>query len=95
MRHFNGRLVRKTLGFSKEVEMHKAAAAWEDLFYNLGRLLKSLSLPVVDDPVRRWQKRSPMMAAGLTDHIWTVNMLPARLSDVSKREHFSSGHDQN
>ena len=75
MRHFNGRLVRKTLGFSKEVEMHKAAAAWEDLFYNLGRPLKSLSLPVVDDPVRRWQKRSPMMAAGLTDHIWTVKEL--------------------
>jgi len=29
----------------------------------------------VNDGVRRWQPRSPAMAAGLTDHIWTVKEL--------------------
>jgi len=27
------------------------------------------------DPKRRWQPRTPAMAAGLTDHIWTVKEL--------------------
>ena len=75
MRLFNGRLVRKTLAFSKEVGMYRASAAWEDLVYNLARPLKTLRLPVFEDPKRRWRQRSPAMAAGLTDHIWTVKEL--------------------
>ena len=75
MRLFNGRLVRKTLAFSKDVGMYRASAAWEDLVYNLARPLKSLRLPVLGDPQPRWKQRSPAMAAGLTDHIWTVKEL--------------------
>jgi hypothetical protein len=75
MRHSNGRLVRKTLGFSKDKRMYRASAAWEDLVYNLARPHKSLRVEVFDDPKRRWQKRSPAMASGLTDHIWTVKEL--------------------
>ena len=71
-RHMNGRLVRKTLGFSKRVEMLRAACAWEDLIYNIGRSVKTLRVEV-NDGVRRWQSRSPAMAAGLTDHIWSIN----------------------
>jgi hypothetical protein len=41
MRLFNGRLVRKTWAFSKDVGMYRALAAWEDLVYNLARLLKT------------------------------------------------------
>jgi hypothetical protein len=74
MRLFNGRLVRKTLAFSKLLEMYRASAAWEDLVYNLARPLKTLRLEV-KDPHRRWQPRSPAVAAGLTDHIWTVKEL--------------------
>jgi hypothetical protein len=33
-RHMNGRLVRKTLGFSKRVEMLSAACIWQDIVYN-------------------------------------------------------------
>ena len=69
-RTFNSRLVRKTLAFSKLVEMYEASCAWEDLVYNLGRSHKSLRYEVFTD-ARRWQKRSPAMAAGLTDHIWS------------------------
>jgi len=75
MRLFNGRLTRKTLAFSKLLEMYCASAVWEDLVYNLARPLKTLRLEVFDDPRRRWQLRSPAMAAKLTDHIWTVKEL--------------------
>jgi hypothetical protein len=74
MRLFNGRLARKTLAFSKLAEMYRASATWEDLVYNLARPLKTLRL-AVNDPHRRWQPRSPAMAAGLSDRIWTVKEL--------------------
>lgn len=75
MRLFNGRLVRKTLAFSKDVGMYRAAAAWEDLVYNLARPVKTLRVEIVGDPKRKWKQRSPAMASGLTDHIWTVKEL--------------------
>jgi hypothetical protein len=74
-RHFNSRLVRKTLAYSKALEMHRAAATWEDAIYNLIRPLKTLRLEAVSDPSRRWLPQTPAMAAGLTDHIWTVKEL--------------------
>jgi len=74
-RHFNSRLTRKTLAYSKTLEMHRAAAVWEDIVYNLIRPLSTLRLEVGDDPQRRWFSRTPAMAAGLTDHIWTVKEL--------------------
>jgi hypothetical protein len=75
MRLFNGRLVRKTLAFSKDVHAYRASAAWEDLVYNLARPLKTLRVEVFGNPKRRWKPRSPAMASGLTDHIWTVKEL--------------------
>lgn len=73
-RMFNGRQVRKTLAFSKQVDYYRASATWEDAYYNLVRPHKSLS-----EKVRRgrqkWRKRTPAMAANLTDHIWTVKEL--------------------
>jgi hypothetical protein len=75
MRHFNSRLTRKTLGYSKLVEMHEAAAVWEDAVYNLVRPVKTLRLKATNDPQRRWWPRTPAMTAGLTDHIWTVKEL--------------------
>jgi hypothetical protein len=73
-RHINGRLVRKTLSFSKQLEMLKASSVWEDMVYNLTRPVKTLRLEVKDES-RRFQPRSPAMAAGLTDHIWTIKEL--------------------
>ena len=71
-RLFNGRQVRKTLAFSKDIEAYRAAAAWEDCYYNLIRPHKSLRLPVRDGSSRKWSPRTPAMAANLTDRIWTV-----------------------
>lgn len=78
MRQMNGRLVRKTLSFSKHIRMLKAACAWEDWLYNLTRPVKTLRVQV-NDGQRRWQARTPAMAAGLTDHIWTVKELLMRV----------------
>lgn len=75
MRQFNSRVVRKGLGFSKRLTMYKAAAALDDLIYNLVRPLKSLRERVVADPPRRWTPRTPAMAAALTDHAWTLEEL--------------------
>jgi len=71
-RMFNGRQTRKTLAFSKELGNHRAAALWEDAYYNLVKYHKSLRLPAGNIPGREWTQRTPMMAAGLADHAWTV-----------------------
>lgn len=74
-RLFNGRQVRKTLGFSKDVDCYRSAAIWEDAYYNLVKSHKSLRLRVYDIPGRKWQPRTPAMAANLTNHFWTVKEL--------------------
>jgi len=75
MRLFNGRLTRKTLAFSKQLDVYRASVAWQDLVYNLARPLKTLRIELFDDPKRRWWPRSPAMAARLTQRIWTVKEL--------------------
>jgi hypothetical protein len=74
-RLFNGRQVRKTLAFSKDVQAYWYSAVWEDCYYNLVRPHKSLRLPVQPGRLQKWSPRTPAMAAGLTDHIWTVKEL--------------------
>jgi hypothetical protein len=73
-RLFNGRQVRKTLAFSKRLDLYRASAVWEESYYNLIRPHKSLRQAVQRD-YQAWQERTPAMAAKLTDHIWTVKEL--------------------
>jgi len=79
MRHSNGRLVRKTLAFSKKLTMHRCSAAWEDLVYNMAKPLKTLRKAVIDNPVRKWIPQTPAMAAGLCDHCWSFKELLTRI----------------
>jgi hypothetical protein len=74
MRLFNGRLVRKTLAFSKLVEMCRASATWLDLVCNLARPLKTLRLEVHDSH-RRWQPRSPATLAPHAVLVWRPDYL--------------------
>jgi len=74
-RLMNGRLVRKTLGFSKELTMLEASCIWEDVVYNLTRSVKTLRVEVMPQTKRRWIQRSPMMAAGITEHIWSIRQV--------------------
>lgn len=73
-RQMNARVVRKTLSYSKAVRCLRASCMWEDALYNWARPHKSLRLES-SMPGRKWDRRSPAMAAGLTDHIWTVREL--------------------
>jgi hypothetical protein len=74
-RLMNGRLVRKTLGFSKELTMLEASCVWEDVVYNLTRSVKTLRFEVMPQTKRRWIQRSPAMAAAITDHIWSIRQV--------------------
>lgn len=74
-RLMNGRLVRKTGGFSKQLAMLCAACVWEDVVYNLTRPVKTLRLEVSPHTDRRWIQRAPAMVAGITDHVWSIRQL--------------------
>ena len=77
-RHMNARLTRKTLGFSKQLEMLHASSIWEDAVYNLTRPVKTLRREV-NDGQRRWLPQSPALKANLTDHVWSIRELLTRL----------------
>jgi hypothetical protein len=77
-RHMNGRLVRKTLGYSKRLEMLEAACVWEDVVYNFAHSVKTLRCEINIEG-KRWLQASPAMAAGLTDHIWSIRELLMRV----------------
>jgi hypothetical protein len=63
------RKVRKTYGFSKGWESHRAASRFSHFRYNFCWPVPTLR---VRDEAGRWRKRTPAMAAGLTDHGWTI-----------------------
>ncbi|MGI8707265.1 MAG: IS1 family transposase [Actinomycetota bacterium] len=64
------RFTRLTNGFSKKVENHAAAIAIHYMYVNFGRPMKVLANPY---------PRTPAMAAGLADHIWTCEEIAALL----------------
>jgi transposase-like protein/IS1 family transposase len=63
IRTFMRRFVRLTIGFSKKWENLKAALALFFAWYNFCWRHSSL------------KKQTPAMAAGLTDHVWTIHEL--------------------
>jgi hypothetical protein len=83
-RQMNGRVVRKTLSYSKELRCLAASCAWEDAVYNWTRRHRSLRVRS-STPGRAWDHRSPAMAAGLTDHIWSIHELLTTVVVPKKR----------
>jgi hypothetical protein len=75
-RLFNSRQVHKTLAFSKSFAVYRAAASWEDAYFNLVKPHKSLRLSVQDALPQKWSPRTPARATKLTDHIWTEPTIP-------------------
>lgn len=64
------RKVRKTYGFSKDWDVHRAATALSYFSYNFCWPVRTLR---VKGEGGRWQPRTPAMAAGLTDRMWSLN----------------------
>jgi IS1 family transposase len=68
-RHRNARKARKTYRFSKDWRYHEAVTYLTLYAYNFCWPVRTLA--VKDDHGRR-QPRSPAMAAGLANHVWTM-----------------------
>src|SRR5712692_7093191 len=75
-------LARKTSSFCKDRERLRQRVVFFQAFYNMARPHMSLrlSLPDQDQHVLgliqpKWLPRTPGMAAGLTDHVWTFREL--------------------
>jgi hypothetical protein len=58
------RFTRLTNGFSKKVENHGHATALHFMYYNFGRIHKTLRI-------------TPAMGAGISDHVWTLEEIAA------------------
>lgn len=77
LRHENRRLTRKTIAFSKKVEDLEAQMHLYQGYFNFVRPHGGLRylIPSHERIRRKWQLVTPAMAAGLTDHIWSLTEL--------------------
>jgi IS1 family transposase len=69
-RHRNARKARKTYRFSKHWRFHEAVTYLTMYSYNFCWPVRTLRFR---DDQGRWRARSPAMAAGLTDHVWSMS----------------------
>jgi hypothetical protein len=58
------RFTRLTNAFSKKVENHAHAVSLHFMYYNFGRIHKTLRV-------------TPAMAAGVSDHVWSLEEIAA------------------
>ena len=70
------RFARLSNAFSKKVDNHAAAVALHFMHYNSARPHKSLTVTTGDGPAI---KQTPAMAAGVTDHVWSLQEIAALL----------------
>ena len=66
----NSRKTRKSYCFSKDWRIHNAASFFVAFSYNFCWPVRTLRVKGADG---RWEPRTPAMAAGLTDHVWTTS----------------------
>lgn len=69
VRHFTRRFTRSTLGYSKIIRNHRHAVRLFIAHFNFCRCHSSLKNGIA---------RTPAMAAGITDHVWTIEELLRR-----------------
>ena len=75
MREGNRRLTRKTLGISKMKPPLISSLTLYFGYYHFVKTHKGLRVEDVGGTNRKWTQRTPMMSAGITDHVWTVEEL--------------------
>ena len=68
-RHHNARKSRKTYRFSKDWRMHEAMTYFTKYSYNFCWPVRTLRERT---DAGGWRKRTPAMAAGLADHVWSL-----------------------
>ena len=74
LRHENRRLTRKTIAFSKKVEGLSDQLHLYQGYYNFVRPHRGLKrrIPTREQALQKWQRRTPALAAKLTDHVWSL-----------------------
>ena len=65
----NARKARKTYRFSKDWRVHEAMTYFTLYRYNFCWVVRTLRRR---DDHGRWRRQTPAMAAGLTDHVWSL-----------------------
>lgn len=75
LRHENRRLTRKTVAFSKKLVWLERQMHLYQAYFNLARPHRGLRQRRNGDGIVRWYRRSPAVAAGVTDHVWTLREL--------------------
>jgi IS1 family transposase len=68
-RHHNARKSRRTYRFSKDWQVHEAMTYLTMYSYNFSWPVRTLREP---DREGLWRRRTPAMAAGLADHVWSL-----------------------
>ena len=66
------RFTRLTNAFSKKVDNHMHAVALHFMFYNFGRIHKSLRV-------------TPAMEAGVSDHVWSLEEIAALVPEPESK----------
>jgi hypothetical protein len=67
-------LSRQTWAYAQSEEHLLLHCEWFRTYYHFVRIHESLRLPLAGKK-RRYRQRTPAMALGLTDHVWTVSDL--------------------
>lgn len=78
-RQDNRRLSRKTIAFSKCINMLNHQVTFYRVYSNFVKTHRSLreriNEKVVGKVRRKWRTRTPTMSAGITNHVWTLREL--------------------
>lgn len=82
MRMAMRRFTRLTNGFSKKIENHEYAVALHFMYYNFGRIHKTL-------------KVTPAMEAGVSDHVWTLEEIAALVQEEASKKRGSYKKKEN
>jgi hypothetical protein len=104
MRQRNRRFTRKTLGFSKkrywmERQVHLCVGDYHFCLPHSG-LREEIDPPLPtkgNGSPKKWREVTPMMAAGVTDHVWTLQELLTYRVPPQAPEHIVSideGHQE-
>lgn len=74
IRNSLARFVRRGMNCSKDLNIHSHAIDFFQAWYNFIKPHKSLRIEI-NQCRKRWEQRTPAMADGLTDRIWSLKDL--------------------
>jgi hypothetical protein len=74
IRNSLARFIRRGMNCSKDLKMHSRAIDFFQAWYNFVKPHRSLRLEV-NLGRKKWMHRTPLMAEGITDHVWSLKEL--------------------